>query len=444
MGGGRREGGAVMAAWLGLLALAFVWPTPLAAGKKKNDTPPPPNPADQRAKGYFDVSKIVWPNPPAITRIAFKEVYTGEKIDPSLYALKKHKSSWMDRLAGSQPADEARTDKIPFQLVRTYGVGVDSKGKIYAADQAVGAVFVFDPDNKDHVEMIANSREANLPMVAGLALDDDDRLFLTDAKLRHVLVFNPKHQQEAVFGTEVLVHPGGIAIDSENRFVYVADTGNDVVDVFDADNYKFLRQIGKPSRKHNQAEPGTFSLPEGVAVDKEGNVFVADTVNNRIEMFDADGQFVSTFGKAGDGPADFERPRSIAVDCDGHLWVVDAGQNMVKVFDQQGRLLIYFGEQGYYPGQFMGPWGITIGPSNQVVVSETFPGRVQVFRYITDAEAEAERARREAAAKPAARQPQDAGAARPAGPATTEQTKPASEPSPAHLNQAARKDVAAP
>ena len=130
-------------------------------------------------------------------------------------------------------------------------------------------------------------------------------------------------------------------------------------------------------------------------MDKEGNLYVTDTLNDRVEMFDADGEFVSTFGKNGDGPADFERPKGIAVDCDGHIWVVDAAQSMVKVFNQQGQLLIYFGGLGNFPGQFMGPWGIAIGPSNEVVVSETFPGRVQVFRYITDAEAAAEKARRE-------------------------------------------------
>jgi len=243
------------------------------------------------------------------------------------------------------------------------------------------------------------------------------------------------------------VRPGGVAIDRGNRFVYVADTGHDVVDVFDADNYKLLRQIGKPSSKHDQTEPGTFSLPEGVAVDSDGNVFVTDTFNDRVEMFDADGHFISAFGKNGDGPANFERPKGIAIDRDGHIWVVDATQNRVKVFDNQGRLLIYFGGPGYYPGQFMGPWGIAIGPSNQVVVSETFPGRVQVFRYITDAEAAAEKARREGAEQKPAVTPastrQDAGATKPASPGAPEQKKPATEPSQVNPDQAAKKDSAA-
>ena len=389
---------AFAAALVGLLTFHLVLPAPLNAGKKKADAPSPAvNLGDQRVKAYFDITKIVWPSPPEIPRIAFKDIYTGEKIDQNLFIKKARKKTWMDRLAGTLPADQVKIEKLPFQLMRTYGVGVDSAGNIYAADQGVAAVFIFDPQNGDHVELIGNGRQARFGIIAGLALDDDDRLFVSDSSLRHIVVFNPKHEQEAAFGTDVLVRPSGVAIDRGNRLVYVADTGNDVVDVFDADSYKFLRQIGKPSRKHDQSAPGTFSLPEGVAVDGDGNVYVTDTFNDRVEMFDADGQFISTFGKNGDGPADFERPKGVAVDCDGHIWVVDATQNRVKVFNNQGRLLIYFGGAGYYPGQFMGPWGIAIGPSNQVVVSETYPGRVQVFRYITDAEAAKLKAQRDAA-----------------------------------------------
>jgi DNA-binding beta-propeller fold protein YncE len=435
---------AFAAALAGLFALPLLLPAPLQAGKKKTDTAPPASPADGRVTAYFDISKIVWPSPPAIPRVAFKDIYTGEKIDPSLFAKKGRKKTWMDRLAGTLPVDQQRLVNLPFQLTRPLGVAVDSKGNIYAADQGVGAVFIFDPQNKDHVLLIGNGRQANFGLIAGLAIDDDDRLFVSDAKLHHVLAFNAGHEQEASFGAQVLVRPGGVAIDRENRLLYVADTGNDVVDVFDVDKYKLLRQIGKPSKKHDQTEPGTFSLPEGVAVDNEGNVFVTDTFNDRVEMFDAEGQFISAFGKNGDGPADFERPKGIAIDRDGHIWVVDAAQNMVKIFNQQGRLLLYFGGPGYYPGQFMGPWGIAIGPSSQVVVSETFPGRVQVFRYITDAEAATLKAQRDGeeqkpavGSKPLAvapnSDPQDA---------ATKAARPAIEKTPAAQGTSAGADVA--
>ena len=117
----------------------------------------------------------------------------------------------------------------------------------------------------------------------------------------------------------------------------MVDTANDVVDVFDADNFKLLRKIGTPGKKHTLTDSRNL-LPaqQASAVDSEGDVYVTDTFNKRVEIFDADGNFISTFGKNGDGPADFERPKGIAIDCDGHIWVADAAQDRVKVFDRKG------------------------------------------------------------------------------------------------------------
>jgi DNA-binding beta-propeller fold protein YncE len=375
--------------------LIFLLASPLWAGGKKAAPPPTTRLGDQRTTMYFDTSKIVWPNPPAIPRIKYLDLFTGEKIDPSLYKKKQAKQKWMDRLAGAQTTDDIRVDTLPFQLIRAYGVGSDSTGKIYAADQGVGAVFVFDPEHKEKVELIANGKQAHFGEIVGLAMDDNDRLLVADAKLHRVDVFNAKHELEASFGSDVLIRPAGIAIDKENRFIYVADPQNDVVDVFDADSFTLLRKIGKPSRKHDATEPGLFSLPDAVAVDSDGNVYVTDTFNDRVEIFDADGNFINTFGKNGDSPADFQRPKGIAVDCDRHIWVVDAVQQMVKVFNKEGRLLIFFGGAGDYPGQFMSPWGIAVDKQNRVLVSETYYGRVQMFRYITDAEAEQMKKERE-------------------------------------------------
>jgi DNA-binding beta-propeller fold protein YncE len=369
--------------------------------KKKPATPgDTPKLGDQRTTAYFDISKIVWPNPPAVARIKFVELRTGEKVDPKLFTSQKKKEKWMDRLAGSKAVDQLDASKLPFQLIRAYGVAVDSKGTIYAADQGVGAIFMFDKSGA--VQMIKNGAEAHFGLIDGLAMDDNDRLFVSDLKLNRVLVFNPQHQVEATIGGEVLNTPGGLAIDTENRLLYVVDTGNDLVRVFDADNFKALRTLGTPGKKHTLTDPGAFALPTNVAVDGDGNVYVTDTFNDRVEVFDADGEFLRQFGKAGDGAGEFERPKGIAVDGDGHVWVVDAAQDRVKVFDREGHLLIYFGEHGEYPGRFMGAYGITIDKENRVIVSETFPGRIQIFRYVTDAEAESAR-KTQSEAKPASK-----------------------------------------
>jgi DNA-binding beta-propeller fold protein YncE len=123
---------------------------------------------------------------------------------------------------------------------------------------------------------------------------------------------------------------------------------------------------------------------------------VADTLNNRIEIFDGDGKFVTTFGKAGDGPGYFARPKGVAIDSDNHIWVVDGQQDRVQVFNQEAQLLISFGGHGLLPGMFQGITGLAIDKKNRVFTSEIFPGRVQQFRYVTDAEAEQARKEKEA------------------------------------------------
>jgi len=158
--------------------------------------------------------------------------------------------------------------------------------------------------------------------------------------------------------------------------------------------------MGTGGKNHTLTSPGSFSLPTGVALDKDGNVYVTDTLNNRVEIFDADGGFIREFGKPGDGAGHFARPKGIAVDRDGHIWVTDEVQSRVQVFDKEGRLLLFMGERGWYPGQFQALYGIAADNyNNRIITSEQFPGRVQVFRYVTDAEAEAEKARRDAGEK---------------------------------------------
>jgi DNA-binding beta-propeller fold protein YncE len=237
--------------------------------------------------------------------------------------------------------------------------------------------------------------DARFAWVNGIAIDDDDRLFVTDGKLHHVLVFD-KNRKVVDQITSGLLTPVGIAIDTENRRFYVADTQQDQVFVFDADSFRLLRRIGTTGKKHELTGPGDFSMPTGVAVDQEGNVYVTDTFNNRVEIFDGDGNFVSQFGKNCDGPGCLPKPKGIAVDSDGHVWVADAMLDVLQVFSKEGALLGYLGGHGNLPGQFSALMGVAIDKNNRVFASDQYPGRVQIFRYITDAETEQAMKEREA------------------------------------------------
>jgi len=382
-----------IAAVLAAFALILTLTVSLYADKKKKEKPAPevkPNILD-----VLDYSKIVWPNPPAITRIKYLNYFSAEKLQPPKQ--KKQKVAWMDRLSGVVAGD-VKTDKPRFQLVTPYGLAVDSKGRVFIADSKVLAVFIFDTQTKA-VELIKNGTHARFGWITGLTMDDADRLFVADSKMRRVVVFDPQHQVEGSI-SEGMVDPGGMAIDNENRFLYVADAELDQVLVYDADPpYKLLRKIGTGGKEHTLTTPGDFARPSNVAVDQDGNLYVSDTLNFRVEIFDAEGNFIRTFGKAGDGPGYFARPKGIAIDGDGHVWVADGVQNRVQVFTPEGQLLIWMGENGTLPGQFSSLAGLTIDKNNRVFTSEQYPGRAQMFQYVSDAEAIAERDRRLAEAE---------------------------------------------
>jgi DNA-binding beta-propeller fold protein YncE len=373
------------------LLLAVV-PAAFAEKKKKGETEESKLTELGKVMQRLDYSKIVWPNPPAITRVRYLDLFSGEHRESE--KAQKKKGAWMDRLAGVATG-ESPQGKPKFQLIAPYGLAADSKGRIYVADHKVGAVFIFNTETKD-VELIKHGAQARFGLITGLAFDDADRLFVSDSELNRVLVFDAQLKVEGTISAG-MASPAGVAVDNENRFLYVCDTQLDQVLVYDADPpYKLLRKMGTGGKQHTLTTPGDFSRPTNVAVDADGNVFVSDTFNDRVEVFDAEGQFIRAFGKPGDGPGYFARPKGIAVDSDGHVWVADSVQDRVQVFTAEGQLLMWMGGHGLLPGQFTSLSGITIDRKSRVFTSEQFVGRVQMFQYYTDAEAQAEKAKRDA------------------------------------------------
>ena len=371
-----------------LFCLSLLSPVLAAGNKKKKDQPAPP--PKQSILDEIQQANLIWPAPPAPTRIKYLNYFCCDKYAPTT----GKKSSWMDRMAGAESNAQRQAEKPLFALWTPNGIAVDSKGTLYVADGKVGAIFMFNTETKD-VQLIKHGVNARFGDVQGLAIDDSDRLFVSDTKLHRILVFDKNHKAEGQISERVF-DPGGMAIDNENRFLYVADAAQDLVLVYDADKLTFIRQIGIPGKAHTLTEPGAFAVPTNVAVDADENLYVSDTYNNRIEIFDADGNFIRVWGKAGDRPGTFMRPKGIAVDVDGHVWVADAMQDRLQCFTQEGQLLMALGSHGEFAGSFQALAGLYIDKNNRMFTSEQFPGRVQMFRYFTDDEARAELAKRKA------------------------------------------------
>jgi YD repeat-containing protein len=127
------------------------------------------------------------------------------------------------------------------------------------------------------------------------------------------------------------------------------------------------------------ASNGQFSHPAGIAVDSKGAIWVVDQEHDRVEKFNAAGEFQSAFGSSGAGDGQFGRPTDIAVDAAGNLWVTDAGNNRVEKFNEKGEFLAKFGSYGSGNGQFSAAESIAIDRQGNIWVGDTYNGRLQKF-----------------------------------------------------------------
>ncbi len=176
------------------------------------------------------------------------------------------------------------------------------------------------------------------------------------------------------------VSPRQIALAPDGS-LYVADSLNHRIQHIAADGTVLQVWGSFADVAQGDAPAGTFNEPWGVAVGPDGSVYVADTWNYRIQKFTAEGQFIKMWGT---GPAigqdGFYGPRGLAVDGQGRVFVADTGNKRIVIYDGEGNYLGEFGSPGLELGQLDEPVGVAIGANGRVYVTDTWNQRVQVFK----------------------------------------------------------------
>lgn len=304
---------------------------------------------------------VVWPEPPEEPRVKYVRSYGGQ-------ADFKKSNIAADILLGAGAS---------ATLVKPMGVHVSKEGKIYVTDTAVADIQVWDPENKKATTFAAKgAKEFYKPI--SVATDKEGRIFVTDSQGDRVVVFDKDYKIESYLEPEEpFKQPSGIAANEATNRLYVTDTHKHDITVFELDSLKYLKTIGKRG-----SEEGEFNFPSHITTDHDGNLYVVDTMNARVQIFDPDGNFLSAFGQFGDAPGMFARPKGIAVDSEGHIYVVDAAFNNVQIFDREGQVLLAFAGFGGGRGELILPAGMAIDDKDFIYVVDQWNERVQVFEYL--------------------------------------------------------------
>ena len=215
---------------------------------------------------------------------------------------------------------------VPWNRGQT-GVRV---GKLTIGDQ---------PGDEEFLGDFSRAGDADGRMIwpAGLALDSQQNVYVTDEWLNRVSVFDKDDNFLRVWGSAgagdgELDKPSGIAID-HNDDLYIVDGGNHRVQKFSKDG-RFLSKWGRLG-----SALGEFNSPWGITIDQQGDIYVADHKNHRVQKFTPDGQPVAEFGSYGTGKGQLNRPSGVAVDPQGDVYVSDWANHRVQVFGPDGRFI---------------------------------------------------------------------------------------------------------
>ena len=129
---------------------------------------------------------------------------------------------------------------------------------------------------------------------------------------------------------------------------------------------------------------GGFVWPSSVALDRDGNLYVADEWLHRISVFDSDGKFLHKWGTPGSQEGELQGPTGIAIDEDGKILVSENLNHRVSVFDKNGKYMTSWGQFGTSHGSLNHPWGITTDNHNNVYVADWRNDRVEKFSISGD------------------------------------------------------------
>ncbi len=214
--------------------------------------------------------------------------------------------------------------------------------------------------------------------VSGLSIDSQDRVYVLSRSAHPVMVFDREGNLLTSWGEGLFKMAHGMCLGPDGS-VYCTDAGNHTVSKFTTEG-KLLLVLGnkdQPSETGYMVQPDPdesvatirrggppFNKPTGVAVSSSGEIYVSDGYGNaRVHKFSPDGTLLLSWGEPGDAPGQFRWPHAVWVDKRERVWVVDRRNDRIQIFNAKGEFLSQWTGLRY-------PTGIFIDSEETVYVSE--------------------------------------------------------------------------
>lgn len=316
--------------------------------------------------------RLYWPASPEVPRYMYAGVLTGEaNFTKEGDEARKGVQGFFNWLVGL-----FETNPAPVVLQRPQSGVVDEQGRIYVTDVSRQAVFVFDEKAGELLVWDKAQGVRNFVAPVGIALGRGGEILVADAELGMVVRLDRQGNPVGSIGKGVLKRPTGLARDPKQGLMFVADTYGHDIKVFDDDG-RLVNVIGKRGERD-----GEFNFPTFLAF-AGGELYVTDTLNDRIQVFGADGEVLNRkFGSRGLYLGNLVRPKGVAVDNEGDVYIVESYYDHLLVYNSHGEFLLPIGGTGRETGSFYLPSGVWVDSRNRVFVADTFNGRVVIFQFL--------------------------------------------------------------
>ena len=262
-----------------------------------------------------------------------------------------------------------------------WGMAVNQKGEIMVAEKSVHCVSIFSPTGEKFQSFGSQgSKPGQFNEPKGVTVDDDGNILVADSINHRIQKFTSDSKHITSVGSWGSNHlqftrPISITISPITKRIAISDFSNCRVQILNTD-LTFHSSIGS---KGSGMRDGQFDGPHDTAFDSAGNMYVTDSNNHRIQVFNPDGQFLRLFGNKGKGDGELDFPAGISIDNDNRVYVVEACNHRVSVFTCNGEFLVSFGTRGDRPGQFKYPHRITVDNNGIIYVADGFNNRIQIF-----------------------------------------------------------------